>query len=243
MIRHPLYPKGNIYLSGGMQHAQELGVGWRDICSVRLKELGYFPINIAALDIAYTEANGELYRYIKDEELFQRKSNIRKHFVDTDVSIVRNDTDAVIILYDDSVRKGAGTTCEIHEAFMADIPVFLLNTYGEMLAVPGWMQAETTKIFNQWDDLYEYMSALPDKILRRDVYGNHRSGSQYLCSLCGEVEMKHKSHFVSKISPLYCKSCVEIVKATHESHADRYSFIIEYLEQEATTEILTLQGN
>lgn len=232
MIKHPSYPNGNIYLSGGMQFANDLGAGWRKNCSAALKELGFFPLDIAELDIAYSEQFGHLYRFLSDEELLQRKSNIRKHFIDTDINLIRNDSDALIVLYDKSVRLGAGTTSEVHEAFMHDIPVFMLNTFGELKEVPGWMQAETTKIFDNWTSMYKYLAKLPSGILKRDVYGNRRSGNQYLCSLCGKVEEKHKTHYVSKVSPLYCKSCVELVKATFETHKDRYQFFIEFLEGE-----------
>lgn len=246
MIKHPLYPNGNMYLSGGMQFADGLGAGWRKVVGDHIKEMGFFPIDIADLDIKYSNEHGHLYRFLGDEELLQRKSNIRKHFIETDINLIRFDTDALIVMYDESVRLGAGTTSEIHEAFMLDIPVFLLNSYGVMDEVPGWMQAETTAIFNTWDEMYEYLSKLPPGILKRDIYGNRRSGTHYLCSLCGAVEEKHKSHFVSKVSPLYCKTCVELVKDTFETHKDRYQFFIEYLEQLSIAEsaaVVTQQFN
>lgn len=238
MLKHPLYPNGNIYLSGGMQFAKGLGAGWRARCSEKLRDLGFFPLDIAELDIAYSEAHGHLYRFLSDDELLQRKSNIRKHFIETDINLIRNDSDALIVLYDESVRLGAGTTSEIHEAFMHDIPVFLINSFKELNQVPGWMQAETTMIFNEWDALYKYFAELPPAILKRDVYGNRRSGMHYLCSLCGTVEEKHKTHYVSKVSPLYCKSCVELVKATHETHYDRYRFFLDYFEKTSVQEWL-----
>lgn len=232
MITHPKYTNGNIYLSGGMQHADNLGAGWRLDCSKRLKSLGFYPLDITDLDVRYTEAHGHLYRYLSDDELLQRKSNIRKHFVEADINLIRRDTDAIIILYDDSVRLGAGTTSEVHEAFMLDIPVFLLNSYGVLDEIPGWMQAETTRIFNDWESLYTYLEQLPAGILKRDAYGNRRSGTHYLCSLCGDVESKHKTHFVSKVTPTYCKKCVELVKHTHEANADRYDFFVEFLSSQ-----------
>jgi hypothetical protein len=243
MLRHPQYNSGNIYLSGGMQFAADgLGADWRRECSVKLKEMGYYPLDIAELDLAYSQAHGQLYRFMDDSELLQRKSNIRKHFIDTDIALIRNDTDAVIVLYDESVRLGAGTTSEVHEAFMLDIPVFLMNTYPKLNDVPGWMQAECTKIFSNWEDLYQYMKELPEGIIKRDAYGNRRSGSMYLCSLCGNTEEKHKSHFVSRISPLYCSSCVSIVKTTFEQHHDRYAFFLEYLENTGTEQQVTVRS-
>ena len=235
-MRHPLYPNGSIYLSGGMQFKSDLGAGWRQECSSKLKSMGYFPLDIAALDIAYTAKHGHLYRSLSNDNLLQRKSNIRKHFIKTDINLIRNDSDAVIILYDESVRLGAGTTSEVHDSFMNDIPVFLVNDFQELDAVPGWMQAETTRIFAAWDDLYAYLATLPPGILKRDAYGNHRSGMYYLCSLCGEVEEKHKTHYVSQVSPLYCKSCVNLVKDTFETHKDRYDFFVEHLEEEIEAE-------
>ena len=229
MIKHPRYTNGSIYLSGGMQYAKDLGAGWRKECSARLRELLFNPIDIAELDIAYTAAHGHLYRFIDDEQLLERKSNIRKHFVDADIKLVHFDSDALIVLYDESVRLGAGTTSEVHEAFMKDIPVFLVNGYGKLSEVPGWMQAETTVIFNEFEELYSYLASLPPGILKRDEYGNRRSGNYYLCSLCGAVEEKHGSHYVSEVKPSYCKACVEIVKATHEAHADRYTFFNQYI--------------
>lgn len=226
------YTNGNVYLSGGMQFADGLGAGWRQFVGDHIKQMGYFPIDIAKLDIEYTRKYGELYRFITDDEILQRKSNIRKHFIETDINLIRFDTDALIIFYDDSVRLGAGTTSEVHEAYMLDIPVFLVNSYGKLSEVPGWMQAETTRIFNTWDELFEYLKQLPPGILKRDAYGNRRSGDYYLCSLCGSVERKHKTHFVSKVSPLYCKSCVDLVKSTFESHKDRYTFFMEYLHSD-----------
>jgi hypothetical protein len=199
--------------------------------------MGFFPIDIANLDIAYSTEHGHLYRFLTDKELLQRKSNIRKHFINTDVNLIRNDSDAIIILYDESVRRGAGTTSEIHDAFVHDIPVFLMNDYGVLDEIPGWMQAETTRIFDKWEDLYEYLEKLPPGILKRDMYGNHRSGMYYLCSLCGAVEAKHKTHYVSQVSPLYCKRCVELVKTTHERHYDRYQFCLEFLQRHADTEL------
>jgi hypothetical protein len=198
--------------------------------------MGYYPLDIAELDIAYTEKHGELYRFTSDEELLQRKSNIRKHFVYTDLQLIENDSDAIIILYDESVRLGAGTISECQIAYNLDLPIFLVNTYPQLDAVPGWLQALTTKIFTDFNSLYAYLDQLPEGVLKRDAYGNHHNSTHYLCSLCGTSFEKGKTHFVSKVSPLYCKSCVAIVKTTFESHADRYQFFLDYLEEEAKLE-------
>lgn len=235
MLKMPTYQNnsGRIYLSGGMQHAVDLGVGWRSEVADKLMQLGFFPLDIAALDVAYSTAHGHLYRTLSahdSTELLRRKSNIRSHFVDADVSLVRNHTDAVVVLYDESARRGAGTISEVHEAYMAGIPIFLVNGFDDISEVPGWMQAETTRIFPTFAELFQYMGALPPGIIVKDRYGNRRSGMFYLCSLCGEVEEKHDAYFVSTVHPLYCKRCVEIVRTTREQYADRSEFFHQILD-------------
>ena len=253
MIRHPRYPKGNIYLSGGMQFAQDLGAGWRQECSDRLKEMGYFPLDICELDRAYAQAHGELLykkaslRTVETpEEELQTRSNLRKHFIHADLELIENDSDALIVLYDEAARRGAGTISECQHAFNRDIPVFLISEYEDWKKeVPGWLQALATRSFRDWESLYDYMSELPAGILVRDKYGNRHAGDntglgeKYLCSLCGTAFTKNKHHFVSKVSPLYCGSCVDLVQTTHEELSDRYEFFMDVLEQEALKEIIT----
>lgn len=233
MIEHPQFPRGNMYLSGGMEHADDLGVGWRDRCAGVLKDLEYYPLDIAQLDRDYTESHGELYYKLDPTNHLQYKSNFRKHFVYTDIQLVIHDTDAVIVLYDESARRGAGTVSECQIAYHYNIPVFVISDFEDWNAeVPSWLQALSTKIYTNFDDLYEYLERLPYGILKRDPYGNHHSENHYLCFLCGEPFEKHKTHFVSQISPLYCSSCVDLVKKTNEEYYDRYKFIVEQLEHE-----------
>jgi len=240
MIKHPKYPNGNIYLSGGMQFAEDEGAGWRRDVSVWLKELGYFPLDICELDEAYAKKYGHFLRGVnRTDNFLQRKSNVRKHFIETDLQLVINDSDALIVLYDESVRRGAGTISECQVAYSNDIPVFIVSVYEDWEnEVPGWLQALSTKIFTDFEELRDYMTALPPGIIKRDAYGNHHSGDYYLCSLSGDVFKKSDMHFVSKISPLYSKDSVKIVKETHETHVDRYAFILQHLENEAKMEML-----
>lgn len=244
MIKHPKYPLGNCYLSGGMEHAEDEGAGWRQEVSIWLKKLGYYPLDISALDKAYAKKYGHFLRNINSEDLLEKKSNVRKHFIQTDTQLVINDSDALIVLYDESVRKGAGTISECMIAYQHDIPIFLVSDWKNWEEeVPGWLQALTTKIFTSFTGLYNYMKDLPPGVIKRDVYGNHHAGDYYLCSLSGEVFKKNHLHYVSKVSPLYSKESVEAVRKTHEQHVDRYQFIIQHLENEAKMEMLEEEMN
>ena len=244
MIKHPLYPRGNIYLSGGIEKAKNGGADWRKTLSIQLKQQGYFPLDISELDEAYTKEHGKLYKDVSETEALLRKANIRKHFVHTDLELIKRDTDAIILYYDESVRLGAGTISEAQVAYLHDIPVFIVSYWENWEEeLPGWLYAVSTKVFTSFDDCMQYMDDLPDSILKRDVYGNHHGvGDFYLCSLSGNVFKKGSHHFVSKISPLYSKESVLIVKEINEDKKDRYEFFLEYLESEARREKMLMTG-
>ncbi len=245
MIRHPLYLRGNIYLSGGMQFAENLGADWREDTSQKLRDLGYFPLDICALDRAYATKNGELLyqstdisRAVSVSTELQAKSNIRKHFIRADLDLIEFDSDGVIVFYDEGARRGAGTISECQHAFNRDIPIFLISEYEDWTdEVPGWLQALATRSFTDWDSLYEYLAELPERILIKDRYGNRHAEQQYLCSLCGTAFVKNKHQFVSKVSPLYCSPCVDLITKTWEKLEDRYEFFVNMIEHQALEEM------
>jgi hypothetical protein len=245
MIRHPLYQRGNIYLSGGMQYAEDLGAGWRELTSKRLRELEYFPLDICELDRAYADEHGELLyesasisRAVNVATELQAKSNIRKHFVKADLDLIELDSDAVIVLYDDAARRGAGTISECQHAYNRDIPIFLVSEYEDWGAeVPGWLQSLATRSFTDFESLYEYMKELPYGILIKDRYGNRHVGEQYLCSLCGTAFRKRKHQFVSQVSPLFCTPCVDLTATTWEMLEDRYEFFMRTIHNQAIEEL------
>lgn len=234
MLAHPNYPNGNVYLSGGMNAINQLGKEWRERESKVLKSLGYFPIDITALDNAYTEAYADVLRFTNDQDVtgLTVKSNIRKHFIEADINLLQLDTDAILLYYDEHVRTGAGSLSECYEGYRLGMPVFVVNAYPELKDVPGWLQAETTRMFSSFAEFYEYLVTLPNGILKRDKYGNRYASGKYLCSLCGEVEEKHGDHYVSKVSPTYCKQCVGVVRHTNEEVPNRYDFFREFLANE-----------
>src|SRR5574337_343848 len=118
--------KGKIYLSGGMQFADNLGAGWRIATSTMLRKHGYVPLDITELDKAYTAQYGQLYfkEETGEENRLRFKSNVRQHFVHADLKLIEEDSDAVIVYYDESVRKGAGTISEAQVTYNLDIPLF-----------------------------------------------------------------------------------------------------------------------
>ncbi len=240
MINHPKYQRGNIYLSGGMQFADDIGLGWRESCSAELKALSYFPVDIAQLDREYAKDHGELWRDLEACDLLQFKANIRRHFIRTDLKLITDDCDAMVVYWNESTGRGAGTHAECQTAYDHGIPIFIVNGFEDddtewFKQIPAWIIALSTKIFADFDELYAYLSELPENILKRDVYGNHNAGDYYLCSLSGEPFQKSKTHFVSTVTPLYSLESVDIVKETYENRVDRYEFFIQCLKEQEET--------
>ena len=235
MINHPTYQRGNIYLSGGMQFADDIGLGWRETCATELQSLEYYPIDIAQLDREYAKEHGELWRDLQACDLLEFKANIRRHFIRTDLKLIVDDCDAMVVFWNESTGRGAGTHAECQTAYDHGIPIFIVNGYNDdeewFKQIPAWIIALSTRIFADFNELYTYMAELPAGILKRDVYGNHHAGDYYLCSLSGEPFHKSKTHFVSQVTPLYSLESVDIVKQTYEDRVDRYEFFTEYLKQ------------
>lgn len=239
-IRPKAFNRGNIYLSGGMQFAKDLGADWRTECSQKLKAMQYFPLDITELDVAYAKKFGKPILPDKshsttEQDILLYKAQFRRHFIDTDTRLIDEQTDAVILHYDESARRGAGTISEAQYAFTKKIPIFLVCTEYETmqefyLNTSAWLIGLTTKIFINWEDLYAYLNNLPHGIIKKDIYGNTGIGGKYLCHLSGEVFVKNKGKFVSKIEPLYSQNSVATVVETYEETPDRYEFFMDYLE-------------
>jgi hypothetical protein len=251
-----------------MQFAQNLGAGWRETTSKKLKDLKYFPLDISELDIAYLKDHGKpvppsintenvTYNPILTQEdsdkLKQQltdlqdheykhllyKAHMRKHFIDTDLRLIKDNSDALIVYYDESARRGAGTVSEAQYAYNLNIPIFLVAEYESIedmhKNISGWLIALATKVFTNFDDLYTYLENLPYGIIKKDIYGNHGIDNEYLCHLSGNTFEKKKHKFVSQVHPLYSQKAVHIVNEVYEKTKDRYEFFMEYLTDSTGT--------
>lgn len=234
--RPELFDRGNFYLSGGMQFANDLGGDWRIKTSKALKEMKYFPLDITSLDKAYDVAHGKPHFPNIAQGTLRFKADMRRNFIETDLRLIDDNSDALIVFYDESARRGAGTVSECQHAYNTKIPIFLVYEADSMhdvaKQVSAWLIALTTKIFLSFEDLYAYLDKIPHGILHKDKYGNNSVGNKYLCHLSGEVFTKKKNKFVSHVHPLYSQEAVDVVYDVYENQKDRYQFFMETLEKE-----------
>lgn len=239
MIRHPELPNGNIYLSGGIDYAKNRGADWRHDLSNELLRLRFLPLDPVRMGNSYNEVFGNpIYGKgnidTSTAALLHFRAQVRRQLIYADLHLIQNHTDALVVFYDDSVRRGAGTISECQFAYTHDIPVFLVSDWENWRdEVPGWLIGLTTKITTSFDDMVEYLGLLPPEILKRDMYGNRHSKdgqNHYLCSLSGEPFRKTGSHFASTVSPLYNKQSVSVVHSECVEQKDRYDFFLRFLE-------------
>lgn len=151
------------YLSGGMEYKKNLGKAWRDWLTEQLEEHRHDAINPVKLEnVEDSEARDEGFPLQTKLTMLKNEgklSEVRKIVRD---SLFRKDmfaiqlADAIVVLYDESAQKGAGTLSEAWEAFREGVPVYLVTDF-PMEDVPTWLIGETTQIFADFEELLEYV--------------------------------------------------------------------------------------
>ena len=149
------------YLSGGMEYKKNLGMGWREWVTQELEKRHHDAINPVNLEICEEEKDGipvqtRLTQLKEEGKLDECRSLVRKVLFRKDMFAIQL-ADAVVVYYDESVQKGAGTISECWEAFREGVPVYLVTDF-PVVEIPTWLIGETTKIFSDFDGLLEYVS-------------------------------------------------------------------------------------
>lgn len=150
------------YLSGGMEYKKNLGTAWRDWLSQRLQELHHDAINPVKLEVAEEEEDfggvpvqTRLTELKAEGKLSEVRKLVRKTLFRKDMFAIQL-SDAIVVYYDESVQKGAGTLSEAWEAFREGRPVYLVTDF-PMEKVPTWLIGETTAIFKDFEEFLEYV--------------------------------------------------------------------------------------
>jgi nucleoside 2-deoxyribosyltransferase len=151
------------YLSGGMEYKKNLGANWREWITEELEKHRHDAINPVKLEIAEEETDEnappiqvQLTNLKLEGKMDEVRRLVRKVLFRKDMYAIQ-ESDAIIVLYDESTRRGAGTLSEAWEAFREGRPVYLVTEF-DMEEVPTWLIGETTKIFDDFEDLLEYVA-------------------------------------------------------------------------------------
>jgi hypothetical protein len=149
------------YLSGGMEYKKNLGKGWREWITEELEKRRHDAINPVKLEVAEEELEHSvpiqtrLTQLKMEGKMEEVRRLVRKVLFRKDMFGIQL-ADAIIVLYDESTRRGAGTLSEAWEAFREGRPVYLVTEFG-WEEIPTWLIGETTQIFSNFEDLLEYI--------------------------------------------------------------------------------------
>ncbi len=149
------------YLSGGMEYKKDLGMSWRDWITQELEKRHHDAINPVKLEICEEEGDEVPIQHRLTELKMEGKLNevrrlVRKVLFRKDMFAIQL-ADALIVYYDESVQKGAGTLSETWEAFREGVPVYLVTDF-PLEKVPTWLIGETMQLFSDFDALLEYVT-------------------------------------------------------------------------------------
>lgn len=147
-----------LYLSGGMEYKNNLGVKWRVWLTGELEKRGHETVDPTQLEAP--DNNDEhlqhLLSRLKKERRFDEIRNIaRRSMFRKDVFGIQV-SDAIIVFYDESVQRGAGTISEAWEAFREGKPVYVVTEF-PLEKIPTWLIGETTAIFSSFEEFLTYM--------------------------------------------------------------------------------------
>ena len=145
------------YLSGGMEYKEELGKEWRDWLTDKLEEQRHDAINPVRLEVLEEDDEPiqvKLTRMKNDGDLNGVRKAVRHTLFRKDMFAIQL-ADAIIVLYDESAQRGAGTLSEAWEAFREGRPVYLVTGF-PVEKIPTWLIGETAAIFHSLAELLEY---------------------------------------------------------------------------------------
>jgi hypothetical protein len=149
------------YLSGGMEYKKNLGTGWRDWLTLELEKRRHDAINPVKLEVTPEEMDCEIPIQTRltelkiDGKIDEVRKLVRKILFRKDMFGIQL-SDAIIVYYDESVQKGAGTLSESWESFREGRPVYLVTDFAYK-DIPTWLIGETTQIFSDFEELLVYV--------------------------------------------------------------------------------------
>lgn len=173
------------YLSGGMEYKKGLGKNWRVNLTEKLTEMGHQVFDPVVEELGDTEAREFDWKERKlASNLDEYRHMVRKKMFRKDMRGIQL-SHAVILLYDESVQRGAGSLAEAWEAFREARPLYIITGFRRE-EIPGWLVGESTAIFRSPAELLEYLEN--SEQVKQDIKNARSAVEAYL----GEVYEKRR---------------------------------------------------
>ncbi len=150
------------YLSGGMEYAADEGRDWRSEMQTWLEsELGctVFNPNVESDRLFRTKYRGIDFRELKTRDI-ARYRTIVERLVTIDCDEIALRTDFVVVYWDDSAQRGAGTKGELTMAHFFKKPVYMVTAMPPD-SIPGWVLGCVSRVFDDFESLKVFLSTGP----------------------------------------------------------------------------------
>jgi hypothetical protein len=150
------------YLSGGMEYAADEGRDWRKELQTWLeRELGctVFNPNAESDRLLAAEYRGIDFRELKKRDI-AHYTTIVERIVTNDCNEIAARTDFVVVYWDDSAQRGAGTKGELTMAHFFKKPVYMVTAM-PLDSIPSWVLGCVSRIFGDFGSLKEFLSTAP----------------------------------------------------------------------------------
>ena len=148
------------YLSGPIENAKNDGASWRQDMTLWLeKNLNHKVFNpVIETKNIIGHLNDSNFRSMKKTNPIEYKKIIRK-IIKLDLEAVINDSDYLIVKWDESVLKGGGTHGEITMAYWIKKPIFIVNSL-PIDDMSSWIFSCSDFIFNDFKSLKKKLTHL-----------------------------------------------------------------------------------
>ena len=146
-----------VYLAGAIEHAPDGGRRWREEMSrFLMKELHHRVFN-PCLEESHILTPEEFndFRSWKTSDISRFRQVMHK-IIQTDITMLINEVDYIICLWDQYVSAGGGTQGELTMAFWHRIPVYLVSNI-PVQDMSSWILGCTTEIFNNLKELRKFL--------------------------------------------------------------------------------------
>ena len=147
-----------VYLSGGMEYADNEGRDWRESMHEWLYQnlkCEVFNPNVES-DKFFSEHFPNIHiRSLKDTDIVKYAAVV-SHLVEIDCEEIAEHSELVICYWDASAMRGAGTKGELTIAKHFRKPVYMVTTMPHN-EIPGWVLGCTSLIFSSFDELKKFL--------------------------------------------------------------------------------------
>lgn len=151
-------PPERAYLSGGMEHANNRGLAWRDdLASWLQATLGHSSFNpVRESERRLLRLTGRRTIYAMKRTNPEKYASIVRHLVRRDLDEIARRADYLVCYWDRAAERGAGTQGEVTLAWFLGKPVYLV-TRKRLDNVPGWILASSTRTFPSFASLKRFL--------------------------------------------------------------------------------------